>query len=98
MNDYYLRAVDKAELESALEDSGMVSEFGIIAPDGDSIHVIGTIYRETGNTLTDSEGMECPEQEAIPGYHANYRGRSLPTELERFEIMTPDSPAVVWAS
>lgn len=98
MNDYYLRAGDKATFESALTDAGMLTDHGVIAPDGDSIHIIGIIYRKTGNTLTDSEGMECPEQEAIPGYHANYRGRSLPTELERFEIMTPDSPAVVWAS
>ena len=37
------------------------------------LDIIGTMYRETGNMLTDGEGMEYPEMEAIDGYHANLR-------------------------
>ena len=38
---------------------------------GIALDMIGTIYTETGNTLTDSDGNEYPETEAIDGYHAN---------------------------
>ena len=38
---------------------------------GIALDMIGTIYAETGNTLTDSDGNEYPEIEAIDGYHAN---------------------------
>lgn len=33
--------------------------------------IIGTIYQPTGVMLTDSDGNEYPEMEAIPGYHVN---------------------------
>ena len=34
--------------------------------------IIGTIYEPTGNMLTDSDGFEYPETEAIPGFHVNF--------------------------
>ena len=33
--------------------------------------VIGTIYKPTGNMLTDSEGNEYPEMKPIEGFHVN---------------------------
>lgn len=35
--------------------------------------IIGTIYKPTGNTLTDSEGFEYPEMQAIEGFHVNFQ-------------------------
>lgn len=34
--------------------------------------IIGTIYEPTGNMLTDDEGNDYPETEAIPGFHVNF--------------------------
>lgn len=34
--------------------------------------IIPYIYKPTGNTLTDSEGMEYPEKAPIEGYHVNF--------------------------
>ena len=35
------------------------------------ISILGTIYKPTGNMLTDEEGFEYPETEPVPGFHAN---------------------------
>jgi len=61
---------------------------------GQALDIIGTIYKPTGNTLTDEEGMEYPEMAAIDGYHANLiaeAGLDLPT------IEAPATPYRVWA-
>lgn len=97
MNDFYLKADNKAAFDAALDAAGFVTEFGIALPAGDSLDVIGTIRQPTGNTLTDAEGFDYPEMEAVPGYHANYRGESLPAELQPFEIDAPSTPVRVWA-
>jgi len=34
--------------------------------------IIGIIYKSTGNTLTDSEGMEYLEMAPIEGFHVNF--------------------------
>ncbi len=55
------------------------------------LDIIGTMYRETGNTLTDGEGMEYPEMEAVDGYHANLREEL--TDEQVAELPTVDAPA-----
>lgn len=47
---------------------------------------IGTIYQETGVMLTDSDGVEYPETQAIDGYHVNILPREMTTELEPFVV------------
>ena len=56
------------------------------------LDIIGTMYRETGNTLTDGEGMEYPEMEAIDGYHANLREEL--TDEQVALLPTIDAPTV----
>jgi hypothetical protein len=55
------------------------------------LDIIGTMYRETGTMLTDSEGMEYPEMEAIDGYHANLREEL--TDEQVAALPTVDAPA-----
>jgi hypothetical protein len=55
------------------------------------LDIIGTMYRETGNTLTDDEGNDYPETEAISGYHANLREEL--TAAQEAELPTVDAPA-----
>jgi len=61
---------------------------------GTALDIIGTIYEPTGNMLTDDEGFEYPEMEAIDGCHANLiasDGLDLP------EIEKPATPYRKWA-
>jgi hypothetical protein len=62
---------------------------------GEALDIIGTIYVESGNMLTDEEGMEYPEMVAIDGYHANIKAgagiEGLPT------IDAPATPYRKWA-
>jgi hypothetical protein len=62
---------------------------------GIALDVIGQIYTETGNMLTDEQGMEYPEMAPIDGYHANLIAdpgiEGLPT------IDAPSTPYRVWA-
>lgn len=62
---------------------------------GTALDIIGAIWKETGNMLTDDEGLEYPEMAAVDGYHANLIAdagiEGLPT------IDAPSSPYRVWA-
>ena len=58
--------------------------------------IIGTIYKPTGKTLTDSEGFEYPEQEAIEGFHVNFPA-DVP-ELAEYKLdPQPVTPLRVYA-
>lgn len=46
--------------------------------------IIGTIYKPSGNMLTDSDGTEYPEQVAIEGFHVNFI-KEVP-ELAAFKV------------
>ena len=56
------------------------------------LDIIGTMYRETGTMLTDGEGMEYPEMEALDGYHANLREEL--TDEQVALLPTIDAPTV----
>jgi len=62
---------------------------------GTALDIIGTIYTETGNMLTDDEGMEYPEMVPVEGFHANMKAdvdiEGLPT------IDAPTTPYRKWA-
>lgn len=62
------------------------------------LDVIGTMYRETGNMLTDSEGNEYPETEAISGYHANLREKLTSEQVAALPtVSAPATPYRKWA-
>ena len=62
---------------------------------GVALDIIGTIFKATGETMVDEEGIETPVLAAIDGYHANLiadaEGLNLPT------IEAPNTPYRVWA-
>ena len=109
--DMFLKFSDEAEMLSVLfhdvavewetvtdEETGEVTKTPI-AFESRAKHpntdIIGAIYRPTGNTLTDDEGNEYPEQAALEGYHVNIRAEAPIEELETYRVY-PNAPARVW--
>ena len=78
---------DDLDPEAAWEPTGAYEWIA----DTPMLDIIGTMYRETGNMLTDGEGMEYPEMEAIDGYHANLREEL--TDEQVALLPTVDAPA-----
>lgn len=69
-----------------------------------AIDVVGLIYKETGNMLTDDAGNEYPEMAPIDGWHVNLRlmGDKRREEVEAiaatYEVTpAPATPHRVWA-
>ena len=62
------------------------------------LDVIGIMHRETGDMLTDDEGNEYPETEAISGYHANLRANLTPEQVAVLPtVPAPATPYRIWA-
>ncbi|WP_136487833.1 hypothetical protein [Vibrio sp. H11] len=92
----YLRAESYEAFFTACVNAGLVSEGEIITTSHDySMILIGTLYKETGKILKDSEGNDYPEKVAIPGYHVNLRAKQ-PVGLEHLAV-EPDNILVEWA-
>jgi hypothetical protein len=107
----FLKFTDEAEMLSVLfhdvavewqvdvdEETGEVTKTPIAfesRPRFANTDIVGTIYRPTGNTLTDDEGNEYPEQAALDGFHVNIRAEAPIEELESFRVY-PNAPARVW--
>jgi len=67
-----------------------------------AMDIVGTIYKPTGNTLTDSEGRKYPEMSPIDGWHINIR---LGSEKRRADVEAlsayfvdpePTTPERIW--
>lgn len=109
--DHFLKFTDEAEMLSVLfhdvavewqvdvdEETEEVTKTPIAfesRPRFANTDIVGTIYRPTGNTLTDDEGNEYPEQEALDGFHVNVRAEEPIEELEVYRVY-PNAPARVW--
>ena len=66
-----------------------------------AIDVVGTLHEPTGATLTDDEGMEYPEMQAMTGWHVNIRltGDAVRETVETLDTshgVTPEAPMRVW--
>jgi len=48
--------------------------------------IIGKIYKETGVILTDEEGFEYPETEAVDGFHVNTLPEFMTDELQQYVV------------
>ena len=79
------------DLDIEAEWAGPTGAYEWIA-DTPMLDIIGTMYRETGTMLTDGEGMDYPEMEAVDGYHANLR-EDL-TDEQVALLPTIDAPTV----
>ena len=99
--DFYLKLANEASMTTVLsafynEDSEFVSNTSDY-----SIDVVGTLHEPTGNTLTDDDGMEYPEMQAMTGWHVNIRltGDAVREAVETLDTsygVTPDAPQRIW--
>ena len=99
--DFYLKLVSEASMPSVL--SAFYDEEGeFVSNTADySIDVVGVLHEPTGVTITNDEGMEYPEMEALDGWHVNIRLASdtMRDAVEALDVshsVTPDSPKRVW--
>jgi hypothetical protein len=62
-----------------------------------SIDLIGTIYKQTGETVLE-DGTIMPEMSMIDGYHANLRGSFTEEQKSKLPLIeAPSTPVRVWA-
>ena len=68
------------------------------AADTPMLDIIGTMYSATGNMLTDSEGTEYPETQAVAGFHANLREELTDAQVAALPtVAAPATPHRIWA-
>ena len=85
--DYFLKFADEAEANGVLFEGE--------TPKYTAIDVIGTIYKETGDTLMGSGGS-VPALEKLPGWHVNVRHMGEAPELDAYKVDVK-TPARMWA-
>ena len=99
--DFYLKLASEASMPSVLsafyDDEG---EFVSNTADY-AIDVVGALHEATGVTITDDDGMEYPEMEALAGWHVNIRlasdnMRDVTEALDAAHGVTPGTPKRVW--
>jgi len=100
-NDFYLKLANEAAMTTVLSDFYNEDNEFISSTSNYAIDVVGTLHEATGNTLTDSEGMEYPEMVALDGWHVNIRllndvVRDAVEALDVSHGVTPDAPKRVW--
>ena len=66
-----------------------------------AIDVVGTLHEPTGATLTDEDGMEYPEMQAMTGWHVNIRlsndnMSTIVDSIYETYVVTPENPSRVW--
>jgi hypothetical protein len=66
-----------------------------------AISVVGTLHEPSGTMLTDEEGNEYPEMQAMTGWHINIRlvgdaVRETVEELDESHGVNPEQPMRVW--
>lgn len=95
--DLRLRADDEATLATALVSLPLTSH-------GIALDIIGTLYVETGETVTDPEtGEGAALTEPLPGWHANLRIADNHPSRAEIEaalapyVVVPVKPLRMWA-
>ena len=90
------------EPETGEETTTNVGDPYLVSNSSDyAIDVVGTLHEPTGATLTDDEGMEYPEMQAMTGWHINIRlvGDAVRDTVEALDTshgVTPETPMRVW--
>ena len=101
MIDFYLKLANEASMPTVLSD--FYNEDGELVQNTSdyAIDVVGTLYEKTGATLTDDDGMEYSEMQAMTGWHVNIRLMSdtLQSTVEAIDAthgVSPESPKRIW--
>ena len=99
--DFYLKLASEASMPSVLS-AFYDGEGEFVSNTADyAIDVVGVLHEATGVTITDDDGMEYPEMEALDGWHVNIRISSdtMRDAVEALDVshgVTPDAPKRVW--
>ena len=94
----YITNVDEEGVETQVPDG----ESYLVTHSHDyAIDVVGTLHEPTGTMLTDEEGNEYPEMQAMTGWHINIRlvGDAVRETVEALDTshgVTPEQPMRVW--
>ena len=106
MKDFYLKLVNEAAIATVLSDfyaeDTETGESYLLQNTSDyTIDVVGVLHEATGVTITNDDGMEYPEMEALDGWHLNIRLSSdaMLDAVETIDVshgVTPDAPKRVW--
>ena len=87
-------APDDLEPDAAWEPTGAYTWIA----DTPMLDIIGTMYRETGNMLTDGEGFGYAEMAPIDGFHANLREDLTDEQVALLPtVEAPATPYRKWA-
>jgi hypothetical protein len=90
--------VDEEGVETQVEDG---DPYMVTHSHDYAIDVVGTLHEPTGTMLTDEEGNEYPEMQAMTGWHINIRlvgdaVRETVEALDETHGVTPEQPMRVW--
>jgi hypothetical protein len=94
----YVTNVDEEGVETQVEDG---DPYMVTHSHDYAIDVVGTLHEPTGTMLTDEEGNEHPEMQAMAGWHVNIRlvgdaQRETVEALDTSHGVTPEQPMRVW--
>ncbi len=94
----YVTNVDEEGVETQVEDG---DPYMVTHSHDYAIDVVGTLQEPTGTMLTDEEGNEYPEMQAMTGWHVNIRlvgdaVRETVEALDETHGVTPETPMRVW--
>ena len=93
--DYYLKLTNEASMATVLSDFyNEEGELVLNTPDY-AIDIVGTIYEPTGVILTDAEGLDYPEMQALTGWHLNIRTYNDMSAYEEY-FVSPTTPSRKW--
>ena len=100
-SDFYIKLTDEAAMTTVLSDFYNDENEFVPNTSNYAIDVVGTLSKPTGNTLTDDNGMEYPEMQALDGWHVNIRliGDEVREAVEALDTshgMTPSTPQRIW--
>ena len=99
--DFYLKLANKASMTTVLSAFYNENDEFVSNTSDYTIDIVGTLHEPTGNTLTDDEGMEYPEMQAMTGWHVNIRltGDAVREAVETLDTLhgvTPEVPRRIW--
>ncbi len=100
---YYLKANSEDALWNALETAELAyKEYDLEGaftwiPDV-MLDIIGTMYRDVGELITNENGIEYFETEAVVGFHANIKASLTQEQRDSLPIVSsPTTPYRRWA-
>ena len=99
--DYHLKLTDSASMATVLSDFYNEEDELVLDTADYAIDVVGIIHCPTGVILTDSDGMDYPEMEAMVGWHVNIRllndnmSTIVDSIYETYGVI-PGTPSRVW--